>query len=145
MSDDDESDEWIWAAERRDFVADWRDGIADGREATPTRESRQRTYANNEPTIAKPTSRTGATSRRRAVEFGLAPMRTPVERETLPPGVSSAGLVTGHGRSDSGAPRPERAASDRVEAASRRRHGADDAVGGGLRGNRPAPLSGGGL
>ena len=60
MSDDEESDDMGWAAERRNFVADWRDGIAAERDGHADVERRRRTNTNDAPTIAKLTSTSGS-------------------------------------------------------------------------------------
>jgi hypothetical protein len=82
MSDDEEFDESMWAAERRDFAADWRDSVAarrdehaDSRQATA--DERDQHADDREADLDAREQRLD----RRAVDWGLQPTLTPAERE----------------------------------------------------------------
>jgi hypothetical protein len=82
MIDDEQSDELLWAAERRDFVADWRDGIAAERETCAdvrdaTADEREQRADDREAELDELERRLDE----RARELGLLPTRTPAERE----------------------------------------------------------------
>ena len=80
MSDDAGSDELVWAAERRDFVADWRDGIAAERDAHAdvrdgAADEREQRANDREADLDELERRLDD----RALESGLPPTRTPAE------------------------------------------------------------------
>ncbi len=82
MSDDEQSDELVWAAERRDFVADWRDGIAADRDThadvrDATADEREQRADDREAELDEFERRLDD----RARELGLSPTRTPAELE----------------------------------------------------------------
>ena len=136
MSDDDEFDERVWAAERRDFVADWRDGIAADREADAdaresTADEREQRADDREADLEELEQRLDV----RAVELGLPPMRTPAEREG-----AAAQRVQAAVSCDGAREERQRLAVGRERCIRPGRgsdatggNDADDAVGGGLR------------
>jgi len=82
MSDHEEFDELAWAAERRDFVADWRDGIAAERDGhadlrDTTANEREQRADDREADLNELEQHLD----RRAVEVSLPPTRTPAHRE----------------------------------------------------------------
>ena len=89
MSDYEEFDERVWAAERREFVADWRDGTAAEREADAdvreeTADEREQRADDREAELDELEQRLDV----RAVELGLPPRGQQAERETPRLGVS---------------------------------------------------------
>src|SRR5215213_1045448 len=81
MSDHEEFDELAWAAERRDFVADWRDGIAAERDGHADR--RDATADEREQRADDREADLNGLEQRLddgALELGLPPTRTPAER-----------------------------------------------------------------
>jgi ANTAR domain-containing protein/GAF domain-containing protein len=121
MSDDEKSDELAWAAERRDFVADWRDGVAADRDThadvrDATADEREQRADDREAELDE----LERSLDDRAVELGLPPTRTPAERER-----AAAERVQGAVARDEAREERQKRAEDRDGAAAARRDAAE--------------------